>query len=265
MFLASFCQIILQVVCIVFLATINGLYVAIYLSADVGLFFLYKLFRRDLRYWLNLDGALSWISSALVRLMTKLNTDFTMNVHLRHVYELGGMYWILNVAIHQVAAFVATFLYLNSEVANKLKERLAWGLLIGVEMSFLLFFSVFLKNIHPKYWTTFFTTATGKQFAVSFFHSSTTDARKIEIFDHHPSFYANIREELKEWVGDNWNRWNEEKEDWFTSKVISNIPNEFIPQYALKELEKSGRRKSSALEQLLGGGPSTEVKVVRKT
>ena len=57
---------------------------------------------------------------------------------------------------------------------------------------------------------------------------------------------------------------NEEKEEWFTSKVISNIPNEFIPQDALKELEKSGRRKSSALEQLLGGGPSKEVKVIRK-
>jgi hypothetical protein len=178
--------------------------------------------------------------------------------------ELGGMYWSLNLGIHHVAAFVAMFLYLNSEVANKLEERLAWGVLIGVEMSFLLFFSVFLTNINPKYLTTFFTTATAKASAVALFYSGSNDAMKIDIFDHHPSFYANIRDELKEWVGDNWNRWNEEKEEWFTSKVISNIPNEFIPQDALKELEKSGRRKSSALEQLLGGGKSTEVKVVRK-
>ncbi len=70
----------------------------------------------------------------------------------------------------------------------------------------------------------------------------------------HSSHYCSINEELKTWVRDNWNRWNEEKEeDWFTSKVISSIPNEFIPQDALKELEKCGRRKSSSLEQLLSG------------
>ena len=115
-------------------------------------------------------------------------------------------------------------------------------------------------NINPKYLTTFFTTATAKATTVALFHSGSNDALKIVIFEFHPSYYANIREELKVWVGDNWNRWNEEKEEWFTSKVISNIPNEFIPQYALKELEKNGRRKSSALEQLLGGGPSTVVK-----
>ena len=96
------------------------------------------------------------------------------------------------------------------------------------------------------------------------FLSGKKDAMKLDIFDNHPSYYVNIREELKEWIGDNWNRWNEEKEDWFTSKVISNITNEFIPLVALKELKKSGRRKSSAMEQLLGGEPSTEVKVVHK-
>ena len=71
-----------------------------------------------------------------------------------------------------------------------------------------------------------------------------------------------VRHRLKAWVGANWSRWNDEKEEWFTSKVISNIPNEFIPKAALEELEKKGRRKSTYVEMLLGGGQTTEVKVV---
>jgi hypothetical protein len=117
-------------------------------------------------------------------------------------------------------------------------------------------------NINPKYLFTFFTTATAKATAVKMFHSSANDAMRINIFKHHPSFYADIREELKVWVGENWSRWNTEKEEWFTTKVISNIPDEFIPKDALEELEKNGRRKSSALERLFGGGQSTEVRAV---
>jgi hypothetical protein len=67
---------------------------------------------------------------------------------------------------------------------------------------------------------------------------------------------------LKEWVNANWDRWNTDKEEWFTSKVIYNIPNDFIPEAALEELEKNGRRKSTYVEMLLGGGQSTEVKAV---
>ncbi len=166
--------------------------------------------------------------------------------------------------IHQVAAFVAAFLYLNSEVPNKLDGRTVWGMLSYIEISLLICFSAFLMNINPKYIWTFFTTATAKATTVELFHSGTNDAMKIDIFKSHPSYYAGIRKELKDWVGDNWSRWNEEKEEWFTSKVICNISNEFIPQNAVKELEKCGRRKSSALEQLIGGGPSTEVKLARK-
>jgi hypothetical protein len=131
-------------------------------------------------------------------------------------------------------------------------------------MSFLLFFLVFLMNINPKYITTFFTNATAKATTVALFHSGTNDAMKIDIFKRHPSYYDSIRVELKDWVNSNWSRWNEEKELWFTSKVISNIPNEFIPKDALEKLERGGRKESSAFEQLLGGGKSTEVKVASK-
>ena len=51
--------------------------------ADLGLFFIYKIARNDLRYWLNIEGLLSWVTTMVVRLVIKLVVDFTLMVHLR--------------------------------------------------------------------------------------------------------------------------------------------------------------------------------------
>ena len=65
------------------LATTNGSYVIIFLGADMVAFFIYKIARMELRYWIRLDGLTSWAISILVRFIVKVLGDWTTNVQLR--------------------------------------------------------------------------------------------------------------------------------------------------------------------------------------
>ena len=83
MFLFSACHIALRLLGVALLAVFSSWITAAVLGGDVLLFLLLKLVRKDLRYWLKLDGALSWIMSIVIRLFTKVMVDFTVMVQLR--------------------------------------------------------------------------------------------------------------------------------------------------------------------------------------
>ena len=58
--------------------------------------------------------------------------------------------------------------------------------------------------------------------------------------------YKSINKELKDWLGDYWERWEEEREDWFSAKMIGKIPDELLPEKFSRKLgvDAKGRRKS---------------------
>ena len=64
----------------------------------MAVYLLYKLLRHDFAYGLDSgqhsESLLSvfWFS-LLLRVCSKIITDFIGNVHMRHPYELGGVYW----------------------------------------------------------------------------------------------------------------------------------------------------------------------------
>ena len=106
-------------------------------------------------------------------------------------------------------------------------------------------FGLFLKSINQNYIKTFFDTRTGKQFAVCDKLQEPTDAGKFGIFYIHPSYYESIDEELMKWLNENWDRWCEEKPDWFTAEAISAVPADMLPVAVLACMGgKAGRRKS---------------------
>ncbi|GMI07457.1 hypothetical protein TrVE_jg8418 [Triparma verrucosa] len=67
-----------------------------YIAADMGLFFLYKIVRRDFFYYANLKGLIRLVLSIPERFTIKLMADFTMLIHLRGPTEMGG-FWFLQV------------------------------------------------------------------------------------------------------------------------------------------------------------------------
>ena len=69
---------------------------------------------------------------------------------------------------------------------------------------------------------------------------------KFIVFKRHKSYYKRIDEELKEWLVENWEKWENDKEDWFTAKMIGKIPSELLPEKFTRKLgvDEKGRRKS---------------------
>ena len=49
------------------------------------------------------------------------------------------------------------------------------------------------------------------------------------IFTHHVTYYDSIAPELFKWLADNWDRWEEERPDWFTAAAISTVPEDMLP------------------------------------
>jgi hypothetical protein len=59
----------------------------------MGLYFAYKLSRRDFLHWIPLEGALSVAESVLERFLVKVLVDYTGVIQFRAAGEMGGMAW----------------------------------------------------------------------------------------------------------------------------------------------------------------------------
>ena len=117
----------------------------------------------------------------------------------------------------------------DSDASNVLFDKL-WYIVIGLFLTSILCFSLFILQINKDYRWTFIDTRTGKTFAVETFEEAETDASKFEIFGHHPSFYFKIKNELMKWLEDSWEKWEDEKPEWFTAQAISQIPADMLPE-----------------------------------
>ena len=107
------------------------------------------------------------------------------------------------------------------------------------------FFAAFLANINKGYKSTFFSTLTGKQFVCQRFREAASDKAKIDVFANNESYYEDIRAEVKEWVAENWTKWNYEKPEWFSSRVIIGITKEMIPKE--EEMTKIGKQNKASM------------------
>ena len=83
MFTFSVCHITMKILGVALLATVSAFYLFIFLLGDMVMYLLYKAWRQDLRYWLRLEGALSWLASFLFRFFIKILVDYTALVQLR--------------------------------------------------------------------------------------------------------------------------------------------------------------------------------------
>ena len=83
MFAFSACTVLLKVFCTALLGYLGGLYVCVYVLEDMLFFVLFKIARDDFRYWLNVPNTVSLITSALIRPIMKVLTDYTGLVHAR--------------------------------------------------------------------------------------------------------------------------------------------------------------------------------------
>jgi len=85
-----FCQLVGKSIVIGLLIQIGGKALVLQvMGCEMAVYFLYKIIRRDFRYWLPLGPSTSIPASMLVRVVQKILSDFTCFLHLRHPLEVS--------------------------------------------------------------------------------------------------------------------------------------------------------------------------------
>ena len=207
---------------------------------------LFKILRRDFWYWLRLEGGASLATAIIERTLVKVVADFTGCVHFRHPFELGGAAYSASMIWAQIMPFAALGWY---EGENK--EDLRW--LLGVNFTvWLVLNGFFFLSIEKRFIRTFFTRTTAPEYTVQLFLTSEDDASKFDAaFDNRASYIEGCKEEVREWVRVNIERWREEKAGWFK---IDKIPDDMLPAEVVEDEGGARRRRSSvhSVKEILG-------------
>jgi len=234
---------------------VRGTWLMIYFGGDMLVFLLIKVMRGDFRYWLNLPNLLSLVVSFVTRVLTKVLTDFTLVMQMRHSFEVGGVLFCLLVVQNQLVCFVAGWIYLKyydgEEVGGntKIKAGILWTGLYAPFSLFLVSCLAFIRLMDRKYLHTFFGLMTGPQYAVAQYKGYTMDIQRVAAFDQHPTYYEGVKDAMQELIDDNWEDWMKDRPEWLTDNVIASIPDSYLPKPEVKRLEKEGggRRRRSVV------------------
>ena len=156
-----------------------------------------------------------------------------------------------------ISCWASAFVYLSSDNIkdkDKLDAATLYGALSLLTTVAVLSLMVFLLTIKRRYIHTFFSTASGNFQAQSSFLNGKTDAEKMHIFKRNVRLWQSIYPQVSDFVLNNWERWEEEKEDWFSEKLVASIPDDMIPKPNLEALGGAeGRRRSTFFGDQLGG------------
>eukprot|EP00520_Triparma_pacifica_P017698 CAMPEP_0118637882 /NCGR_PEP_ID=MMETSP0785-20121206/3387_1 /TAXON_ID=91992 /ORGANISM="Bolidomonas pacifica, Strain CCMP 1866" /LENGTH=1359 /DNA_ID=CAMNT_0006529093 /DNA_START=929 /DNA_END=5008 /DNA_ORIENTATION=- len=228
---------------IVLLALLGRRWAFAYIGVDLGLYFLVKILRGDFWYWVPAGGAIEIVFSIFARFLVKIINDFTSIVQFRHPNEVGGMYWTFGFVLTMGSLPAAIKIY-EGQGGDQLVANFAWRLLCVLIPITLTVFLIFLFHIEKKYRHTFISTLRGKDLTIMRFRSVSDDwGRADAIFMNTKRFWSDIADEVKVWVGANWNRWEDEKPTWLDAAMRARIPLDFIPTAEGRKKEK-GRRVS---------------------
>jgi hypothetical protein len=172
----------------------------------------------------------------------KVVTDFASIVQFRHPNEVGGMYWMFGFVLTIGSLPLAIIIAKRGDVPEE-NLKFAWkvaGIFIPCAVVLLAFF---FFNIEKKYWGTFYSFQRGKDLTVKNFREGSDAVKAKYTFKYSKHHWKANEEEVKAWVKANWDRWEEEKPDWFDDAMRARVPIEYIPTKESRRAE-SVRRAS---------------------
>ena len=262
MLITATSQFAAKIMSIALLAAVSRVWVAFYMLLDIGLFFMYTIFRSDFWYFIpfsNFSGALA--HAALMRLILKVITDFTCLIQTRNPIDLGGIYWSANLVLSQASVVVCAFFYHwyydeeegAKEGVTRISSQQLFSVVGALSGIFFISFLLFIVRIERKYVSSFFSTETGHSKVKRQFLEGTDDFSKAQIFRRNKRMWASIQPQVAKWLDQNWERWEREKPDWFSEIWIAGIDTDILPARASETGATGGgksRRRSSFLERV---------------
>jgi hypothetical protein len=250
-FMFSICSVQLfnKALAMALLYVTNSSWIWRYLAGDMSIYFAQKLLRRDFTMFVPIPGVFGILISVFYRIVGKMLADFSGSLHFRNPYELGGIFFSINLIMTQCSVFGATYLYVeHCKDENKIDADKLWKLVTVSVALWTALFTYFIFNlIDTEYRKTFWSTRTGWQKSCSFFLDNDDDSKRIIVFSDNPTCWKSIAPRVKEWTLLNWGTWSDTKPAWFTPQIISTVPDEFIPPRYLSGLGGAVReRRGSA-------------------
>jgi hypothetical protein len=240
--------------CAALLMLMEKKYFIWYSACDMGLYLLLKALRGDLAYWIPIDGALGFLVSLIARVGVKIIADYTGIVQFRGSAEMGGIYWTASMLLAITVPFAVVAFYFANPTpgAVKLSEKDAWRIVNSLSGAWLVFFLLFLALMKKRFRRTFFSFETGYEWARKFFLKGETDEVKSAVTGCNRKQWKKIEGEVKEWVQDNWEQWEEEKPGWFTEAWKSQVPDDWLTAAELRRQKMlgGGQRRRSSLGSL---------------
>jgi hypothetical protein len=111
-------------------------------------------------------------------------------------------------------------------------------------------FAVFLRCMKEGYIGSFFSLQTGAQFNMHY-----TDESKRQIILTNKKIWQPIREDVKEWVLNNYYRLGEVQPDWFTDVWKDSLYDDFLPPEVLRDMKVigGGERRQTSVAEMIGG------------
>jgi len=221
----------------------------IFVGVELGLFYLWKIGRREFRAITDMIGCC----------VVQIIAGFTGCLHFRHPFILGGFYYSMSMLWAQVFPFVALHLYNNADgLADNTNDHDDLG--ENVQLMLICSFAVWLMlnvaffcTIDLSYIFTFFSIERGPAWVVRRFkEEGAKDSQKFDvIFDNNLDYSKPVHGEVKEWIAANIDRWRSEMPEWFQVEII---PDEFLPKevFEAEGGAKRRRRSSVSLREIVG-------------
>jgi len=198
------------------------------LSCEMVSYLIYKLIRNDFRYWVTLPGCWSMLASLVFRVIVKVLADFTGMLHLRHPNEMGGAYWLFNMAYTQISMFLILSMSSAPEGAAISKGDL-WIVAIVLASLWVTAIVVLLRFSEKGFEHTFYETVTSKQIQFLRFQVGDNRTKMTILTTVHRAIWKKFAGEMREWLGEVWNELHQTKPIWFGDDVVRKIPMDFIP------------------------------------
>ena len=226
LFFFSLTMTVERTLAIAMLSGIGSEWAAGWFIAELGLYLLYKVARRDFYAWAPNMGV---PGSLVYRTMPFVMCSFTGLPHLRHPNEVGGACWIFLVLVSHPMCLGSGCFFLEYASNTAIPRTVLFSVLSTLASVGALSLCGFLLTVQGKYRRTFYSLETSTDYGRRhFMEHDGSDFHRFDVFHRNERHWASFRDEVKAWVMGNIAKWEEEKPEWLTPEWLAKVPPDWL-------------------------------------
>lgn len=129
-----------------------------------------------------------------------------------------------------------------------------WPLVRGLGAAWAAFAALFCLLAKKRLLPTFFSLETGAEWSRRFFLEGKEDRVRMFVHGQNRLMWLPIREDVKKFTLDNWERWERERPEWFNEAWKAGVDDDCIPPQFLSRMKGVAGGRNRRRSSLFGGG-----------